>query len=180
MKLLKKIFSESNRNLFYQTNPEAHAQAEMPLTGVDRVQNLLDQTEKSREQSRISTESAEDRIKFAEETLKAEQGHYEEALKLSPEDSKSIDQDLDHELLAAKEKEAQEVGRLNQETRAQFDTLITDPIDTLTGIKPAGWESKETPGSAEAVIDVTNPNPNISDSFLKQGDVSEELSHMNA
>lgn len=178
MKFLAKIVSETSRNLLFYQHPEANNTAETPLTGVDRVQNLLDITDKTRQQTDLWSESAEDRIGFAQETLRAEKGHYQEALKMTPEDSQTLDTDLDHELLSIKQREAQEVGRLKQETENQFAESVTGPIDSLTGIKPAGWESNETPGSAEAVIDTTNPNTNIADTVLRQGDVSESTSIM--
>lgn len=177
MKLLKQTFSDLNRDLFYQTNPEAHIQSET-ASGVDRVQNLLDQTDAAKAQRDLWSESAEDRIGFARETFQAEKDHYQESLKMSPEDSQGLDEELDHELLSIKEKEAQEVGRLKKSTEEKFNELVTGPIDAITGIKASGWESAENAGSAEAVIDITNPNPSIADSVLKPGDVSEETSIM--
>lgn len=177
MKFLAKIVSETSRNLFYQ-HPEASNTPENLSIGMDKVGDLVNETKRLEEKTHNSTEYAEDRIGFAQETLQATKAHYEEAFTLTPEVSGELDQQLDHELLSIKKKEAEEVGRLQQETQDQLANGVIGGVDSITGIKPAGWESNETPGSAEAVIDTTNPNTNIADTVLRQGNVSESASIM--
>ena len=177
MKKLNKFQTLNTSFLFLNNGLEGATAKEIAATE-QQLEQVFNSTEQIRAHSELGERMGQERIAFAGETLDAERSHYEAAGKITPEDSAEIETSLQSEIDSINKSENEQVGLLNKKNNTAFDQFIVGPLDQIAGIQAVGFNSEEKAGSAEAAIDMTNPN--LHNTFLRQGDVSERNSTMSA